>query len=285
MAEINYIINKNTCISCGICQASCPSALAIEEGEEGLFIHQDACIKCGHCAALCPNDSITNNGEKLDELLPISLDPNQLHQLILAKRSVRKYQQKVIPETVLADIINVIEYSATASNNRSMQLSVLQGNEVSSSSNLLASKMLKQMKLLANPIVNLLLSAKVPRAYRKPTFVNKMIATMESTMKGEQDRLFFYAPVVMVLSYPKSQGMFGRTNCAIAATQAMLYANSLGIGSCMIGFAEMLAKNKEVAKSLKIPQKHSTGMVFTLGYTAEQYKRLPVRNSMLKVVD
>lgn len=62
-------VNKEYCIACGACTASCPSPNAIilvrdedSESGEGItypVIHEGACIRCGFCAEVCPTDPKT----------------------------------------------------------------------------------------------------------------------------------------------------------------------------------------------------------------------------------
>ena len=62
-------VNKEYCIGCGACLASCPSPNAIklvrdedtEEGEGKTYpvIKLGACIRCGFCAEVCPTDPKT----------------------------------------------------------------------------------------------------------------------------------------------------------------------------------------------------------------------------------
>lgn len=47
-----YIINDD-CISCGACEAECPTN-AISQGDEKYVIDADACVECGACAGVCP---------------------------------------------------------------------------------------------------------------------------------------------------------------------------------------------------------------------------------------
>lgn len=46
------------CISCGACEALCPSA-AISEGDSKYEISPEKCISCGECADGCPVDAIS----------------------------------------------------------------------------------------------------------------------------------------------------------------------------------------------------------------------------------
>lgn len=52
-----YVI-KDTCISCGACEAECPVS-AISQGEEIYVIDAATCIDCGACAGVCPVEAPT----------------------------------------------------------------------------------------------------------------------------------------------------------------------------------------------------------------------------------
>lgn len=47
-----YIISDD-CISCGACEAECPTS-AISEGDGKYVIDAETCIECGACADTCP---------------------------------------------------------------------------------------------------------------------------------------------------------------------------------------------------------------------------------------
>ena len=55
---VNYVINEEKCIGCGICYRNCPSK-AIFRREDGKYeINQEICIKCGECFISCPRGAI-----------------------------------------------------------------------------------------------------------------------------------------------------------------------------------------------------------------------------------
>lgn len=52
-------INKDECISCGVCESECPVS-CIREGEDTKrIIDEDKCIDCGRCASVCPVSCIS----------------------------------------------------------------------------------------------------------------------------------------------------------------------------------------------------------------------------------
>lgn len=52
-----YVIDADTCISCGTCAGECPVD-AISAGDDAYVIEADTCIDCGTCASVCPVDAI-----------------------------------------------------------------------------------------------------------------------------------------------------------------------------------------------------------------------------------
>ena len=48
----------DACVSCGSCEAVCPSN-AISQGEEHYEINPDLCVDCGQCQEGCPVDAIS----------------------------------------------------------------------------------------------------------------------------------------------------------------------------------------------------------------------------------
>lgn len=57
--SLRPVVDKNTCISCGVCWLYCPDA-AIHRTEEGHFqADLEYCKGCGICARECPVGCIT----------------------------------------------------------------------------------------------------------------------------------------------------------------------------------------------------------------------------------
>ena len=86
-----------------------------------------------------------------------------------------------------------------------------------------------------------------------------------------EDVLFWNAPAVLVFHYsPYAQC----EDACIACTYAMLAAETLGLGSTMIGSAgPMLQRNAALLRECGIPAGHKVGLVLILGYPAVTFQR------------
>ena len=89
------------------------------------------------------------------------------------------------------------------------------------------------------------------------------------TPKGE-DRFTYSAPAFLLFHHGP---ITGPTDCHIAATYAMLAAESLGLGSCMLGAVEALNHAKPFKRKYGIPPKNKIGLGRVLGYSDETFRR------------
>jgi ferredoxin len=57
-----FTVNTNTCISCGACEAVCPTRLiklgATDNIPAPIAGAEAQCISCGHCTAVCPTGAL-----------------------------------------------------------------------------------------------------------------------------------------------------------------------------------------------------------------------------------
>jgi hypothetical protein len=85
------------------------------------------------------------------------------------------------------------------------------------------------------------------------------------------DELFYGAPAVLIFYHsPYAED----ANATIACTYAMLAAESLGLGTTIIGAAApVLARNKALSQKLGIPAGHTPCTVLIVGHPATQFRQ------------
>lgn len=57
------VMDKSSCINCGICMGYCPVNSVKYSEEKGYYICYDYCKGCGICAVECPKKSISMEKE------------------------------------------------------------------------------------------------------------------------------------------------------------------------------------------------------------------------------
>ena len=53
-----YVIDKEKCSACGVCQDACPVVAITTDDSGKRVIDPEKCISCGTCAAMCPSSAI-----------------------------------------------------------------------------------------------------------------------------------------------------------------------------------------------------------------------------------
>lgn len=280
MMNMKYEISRTICTNCSLCDDVCPSFGTIIEKDSKHEIVNSNCIECGHCAAICPENAILCDGENLKELESVMVEQSAIRSLIHGKRSIRNYQKKDVEEKLLAELSFTAASTATASNQRYYKLTYIKGEEVFRASYEVARAFIKLFNMMDNPFMRAIAPLFGLQKYLKKEYLDPFRNSLKETMEKKQDRIFFNAPVVAIISFPKSGKSFGKTDSALAAAHLMLEARTLGLESCIIGFAERVSNKKRVAKALKLEKDMVAGIIFTLGYPKFKYKRVPKRDSI-----
>ena len=274
-----FTINKYECTYCGICANECPpGVIKIEESSKIAEIAHSNCIECSHCGMVCPVGAIRVDGEKLEDYPEA---PDVFEHFINTKRSVRHYHPKPIQENDLKAIILSGRTTATATNSQNVNAVILHGQDVKDASKTISKVLLKVVNFGLNPFGRIILTMLRLRRYARKELLEDYHERIINTLKGSYDVFFFGAPTVVILTYPAKGKRFGRTDCALAGQNMMLTAHSRGIGSCMIGFAEVALMTKGLRKKVGVSTDRRIGLIFTLGYQKPKYYRYPKRKEWI----
>lgn len=177
---------------------------------------------------------------------------NEVMKTILHRRSFRRFEDRQIEESALQEILQAGLYAPSAGGRQSVIFAVCQDREVNER------------------------LGKIKRANSHPR-----MATATSYVSKEQPSIaddpkllnaFYDAPTVITLFAPKNF-LFSVDDCAVAAENMMLMADSLGIGSCYIGQGWMAfadSYGQDVLRQWELPVTHYAVMQLILGYPREE---------------
>jgi len=286
-------INTETCRGCGMCVQICPAELLVMES--GNVCVQDdnsfGCIACGHCMMVCPEGAITVRGRGVtpDDLMPLpeskmKAGAEELAALMQSRRSVRRFTNQEVEPAVIERIIEMAATGPMGIPPWDVGCSIIRGREQVQR---VAKKVVKGYKgflKVVKPGLLRLMRPFIGKA-KYEFFVNFVIPLAETYVGGHgegRDLLFYGAPVVLIFHHsPYAES----TDATIACTYAMLAAESLGLGSTIIGGATpILQRNKKLCRNLGIPVGNTPSIAMILGYPATKFRRT-IRRRFTSVVE
>jgi len=124
-----FTIDQKKCKRDGMCAKECPAQIIVFTDKDTFPIllenGEESCINCGHCVAVCPHGAFKLNSMPLAEcpsiqrnLLPAA---DQIRQLLMARRSIRFYKNRIVDHDLLEELINTARYAPTGSNKQQVQ--------------------------------------------------------------------------------------------------------------------------------------------------------------------
>jgi len=162
---------------------------------------------------------------------------NETLRIINERRSCRSYKSDPIPDDVLAAIVDAGLWAPTGMNRQDRHFTVIRDKSI-----------LNRMDILARK--------KSPEP---------VLSRLTNRNGGNPDiSIHYFAPVLIILSGDE-------TSCAIASENICIAAQSMNVGSCILGLVSILFENDEtLVGDLKIPDGMVPRLGVALGYIANQ---------------
>lgn len=272
-------IDAATCTACGRCVSICPTfCLRMKDGKPVVVpVDRFGCLACGHCMAVCPSGAIrvTGRGMTGDEALPLPplsarATADSLEGLLLARRSTRHYKDQPVERATLDRLLAMASTAPMGFPPSSVGVVVINGKErVRELASDLAA-VFKKWLFLGTPVGSVLLRLMMDKASVEMmrNFVLPVVETTLAARKENRDLLFYDAPCVLLFHYP----MKDTIDPTLACSFATIAAETLGLGSCMIGtVAPALQGDRKLKMKWGIPEKNVPSIALTLGVPSVRF--------------
>ena len=241
---------------------------------EGVFL---GCIACGHCACVCPVGAISVEGNGLSGDDSIKLPPSaeradadQLAALLTARRSIRRFKKKNVDRKDIDKILEMVSTAPMGIPPNPVGVRVFEGPEKVQQFAQGVCDACERSDRFFNPIV-----LGVMRLFMKKAdyivmrdFVKPLCKMLARERKAGRDVFTWDAPLALLFHH----GPFSdAADVHIAATYAILAAESLGLGSCMLGTAVVVNYDKKLKAQYDIPAENKVGLAVIIGHPAVKF--------------
>lgn len=273
-------IDTAKCTACGLCAAICPS-FTLKQAEGGIAIDEQTefgCIGCGQCMAICPVQAVKVTGRELSpedvvELPPrdARANPEQLAGLLQARRSIRHFSDSDVEPEVLGRVLQMASTAPMGIPPSDVEILVLSGRRrvqaFASDMNKLFHGTVKFFTPLRLTLMRPVLGKTNVEMFK--CFILPLCREIIRERERGRDVLLYNAPLAMLFhSSPFSDPV----DANIAATYAMLAAESLGLGTCMIGsVSPFLMRDKKLMDKYGIKRGNKLGIMVVMGYPRYQF--------------
>lgn len=268
----NIIIDKNICTLCENCIRICGSQTLEIIDNSIVQISPGLCCSCGHCAAICPQNAITSNSknERAFTVLNYNGELLEIEKLLIGKRSVREFTINEINKKILEKFIFYAEKAPSSSNARKREYYIITDKNKIIELEKAVLKKFNSLNKILNPFLINAVNLFNKKLGRDLLLVREDIQKLNKQFEKGNFPIFRNAPCVVCITAPKG-AVQAKDDCIISQQYMMLYAQSLEIGSCIIGYAQYA--HKSIEKVLKIKKGYSVYAVAVFGYPKYIYKK------------
>jgi len=281
-------IDETACIRCGKCVDVCAIAHVFEMTDvSSVAARPEDCWKCGQCVAGCPTDAIDHEAFPLEECPVIeSSELPPLDSLIAGfrmRRSQRAFQDLPVDREIIRELVSLGRWAPTASNRQSIDwLAFDDPIRIAEFSKRTVAEMSRFARLARNPLIRLVLPLIIGRSTSRQLRMSGLVDRLQSARNRGEDPIFYHAPIVLIGHCP-SGSRFGRDDAVYATYNMMLAAETLGLGTCQIGFFQIVVeKSSRMLHGIGLPKGRSPQIAIAIGYPRHKFRRgIPRRSPNL----
>jgi nitroreductase/NAD-dependent dihydropyrimidine dehydrogenase PreA subunit len=267
-------VNTEICQQCQSCSDICPG-LSFNNDMTGSY---NECIGCQQCVSTCAHGAVQWAGFELTEQTKANISVEEFRRLISQRRSHRDFSHKTISRDVIESFIHHLRYSPTASNNQNLQFVVITDRtHIAELNNVVIEHLKKRFTRAINGITRPLLRLVYGTRMKS---IEKVKSKFFRKAEKKHDMVTYNAPVVVIVHAPQTPTGMPSLNAGIWTGMALLYAEILGLSTCVNGYiVNAFDGNDKLKKRYGVPAKHSVFSAILLGYGRKKYHFTVQRNN------
>jgi len=274
-------IDPQLCEVCGLCTEVCVSG-NIKMLNDKPVVSIDTplgCIACGQCMAACPTGAMRVTGRRLSKDDAFPLPPSSgrataeaLEALLEARRSTRHYQDRPVKMETIDRLLAMASTAPMGFPPTEVGVVVINGKERVQELAADLMEAFKKWRIFTNPVGYGLMRLMADKATADvmKQYVMPAVSSIIEARQRNQDLLFYGAPCVLLFHYPLKDTV----DSTIACSLAVVAAEALGLGSCIIGTVPPALQNdKKLKAKWGVPAASRPSIAMILGYPAVEYRR------------
>jgi nitroreductase/NAD-dependent dihydropyrimidine dehydrogenase PreA subunit len=264
-----FTVDKAKCKRDGFCVAECPvQIIRIDESSKlpvAIEGAEERCINCGHCVAVCPHQALRLSSMAPEDCPQLprgwELAPEQVVQLLKARRSIRVYKEDLVSEDLFLKILDAARYAPSGTNRQPLRWMIIREPEKVHE---LAGLTIEWMRSLIKD------NSPLAQSFRFENLV--------SAWDKGNDLICRRAPH-LVAAYGLKDDFVAANAATIALTYLELAALPFKLGTCWAGYLNMALNRYAPAREFTGISKRCDFLgSMMIGYPKLKYYRIPQRN-------
>jgi len=192
------------------------------------------------------------------------MDINPIIEVLKSRRAIRSYEDKPVPQSAIQTMLEAATYAPSANNVQLWKFTIVTNKDE-----------MKRLSDKAKPMLSRML----------PDVGDEGLVGLKKRLSDPQYNIFYNAPLLIFIS--SVQSPYAVYDCSMAAQNMMLAGYTLGIGSCWIGTARLVANDPKVKPTLGVPDDHEVHVGVIFGYPKGGFPKAPEKRpaQVLKRID
>ncbi len=270
-------IDEELCTGCGVCVDICPdNTLSLQNGKAA--VTGDQSMQCGQCAAVCPEGAVRVEGVEDPVLSTVSSGSltSGLVDVMRNRRSVRLYRKDEVHLSVLEDLVKIGVLAPTGTNSQKWTFTILPTRDAMIALAQQIAAFFERINHMAEkPSLRLLSSifggGVLGKYYRR--HYQSVKEAIDDWKQNGRDHLFHGATAGIVVA-EKPGASCAAEDALLASQNIVLAAHTMGLGTCLIGFAvEAMKRDLSIGESIGIPKEETVYSVIAIGRPDVAYMR------------